>query len=37
VLINTQFDLIGLHNERLANRVGLHLALSGGFGPPPTP
>jgi hypothetical protein len=24
VLIHTQFDLIGLHNERLANRVGLH-------------
>ena len=31
------FDLISLHNERLANRVGLHLALGGGFEPPPTP
>jgi len=37
VLINTQFDLIGLHNERLANRVGLPLAPGGGFEPPPTP
>jgi multidrug efflux system outer membrane protein len=35
--INTRFDLIGIHNERLANRVGLHLALGGGFEPPPTP
>ena len=35
--LNTRFDLIGIHNERLANRVGLHLALGGGFEPPPTP
>lgn len=35
--INTRFDLIGIQNERLANRVGLHLALGGGFEPPPTP
>ena len=35
--INTQFDLIGVRNDRLANRVALHLALGGGFMPPPTP
>jgi len=35
--INTRFDLIGIRNQRLANRVGLHLALGGGFEPPPTP
>ena len=35
--LNTRFDLIGLYNQRLANRVGLHLALGGGFEPPPTP
>jgi multidrug efflux system outer membrane protein len=35
--INTRFDLIGIYNQRLANRVGLHLALRGGFEPPPTP
>ena len=35
--IDTRFDLIGIYNERLANRVGLHLALGGGFEPPPTP
>jgi multidrug efflux system outer membrane protein len=35
--INTRVDLIGIYNERLADRVGLHLALGGGFEPPPTP
>jgi NodT family efflux transporter outer membrane factor (OMF) lipoprotein len=33
--LNTRFDLIGLRNDRLANRVALHLALGGGFNPPP--
>jgi hypothetical protein len=32
-----RFDLIGLYNQRLANRVGQHLALGSGFEPPPTP
>jgi len=36
--LNTRFELIGLRNDRLANRVALHLALGGGFNPPqPTP
>jgi len=35
--IGARFDLLGIYNERLANRVGLHLALGGGFEPPPTP
>jgi multidrug efflux system outer membrane protein len=35
--LNTQFELIGIRNDRLANRVALHLALGGGFAPPPTP
>lgn len=35
--LDTQFDLIGIHNERLANRVALHLALGGGFAPAPAP
>jgi len=30
-------EQIGISNERLSNRVGLHLALGGGFEPPPTP
>jgi NodT family efflux transporter outer membrane factor (OMF) lipoprotein len=29
--LNTQFELIGIRNDRLANRVALHLALGGGF------
>jgi outer membrane protein, multidrug efflux system len=33
--LSTQFDLIDVRNDRLANRVALHLALGGGF--PPTP
>jgi NodT family efflux transporter outer membrane factor (OMF) lipoprotein len=33
--LNTRFELIGLRNDRLANRVALHLALGGGFNPPP--
>jgi multidrug efflux system outer membrane protein len=32
--LNTQFDLIAIRNDRLANRVALHLALGGGFGAP---
>jgi outer membrane protein TolC len=36
-LLHTQFDLIGVRHERLANRVALHLALGGGFAPPPAP
>jgi NodT family efflux transporter outer membrane factor (OMF) lipoprotein len=35
--LNTQFELIGVRNDRLANRVALHLALGGGFAPAPTP
>jgi NodT family efflux transporter outer membrane factor (OMF) lipoprotein len=35
--LSTQFDLIGIRNDRLANRVALHLALGGGFAPPPAP
>jgi NodT family efflux transporter outer membrane factor (OMF) lipoprotein len=35
--LSTQFDLIAIRNERLANRVALHLALGGGFQPPPAP
>jgi NodT family efflux transporter outer membrane factor (OMF) lipoprotein len=33
--LNTQFELIDIRNERLANRIALHLALGGGFVPPP--
>jgi NodT family efflux transporter outer membrane factor (OMF) lipoprotein len=35
--LNTQFELIGIRGDRLANRIALHLALGGGFTPPPTP
>jgi hypothetical protein len=35
--LSTQFDLIAIRNERIANRVALHLALGGGFQIPPTP
>jgi NodT family efflux transporter outer membrane factor (OMF) lipoprotein len=35
--LHTRFELIGVRNDRLANRVALHLALGGGFTPPPTP
>ena len=31
--LTTQFDLIAIRNERLANRIALHLALGGGFAP----
>ena len=31
------FELIGVRNDRLANRVALHLALGGGFAPPAAP
>jgi outer membrane protein, multidrug efflux system len=34
---STQLDIIAIRNDRLANRVALHLALGGGFQPPPTP
>ena len=30
---NTQFELIGIRNDRLATRIALHLALGGGFAP----
>lgn len=33
----TRFDLIGIRNDRLTNRVALHLALGGGFTPNPAP
>jgi outer membrane protein TolC len=32
--INTTFELIAIRNDRLANRIGLHLALGGGFATP---
>jgi outer membrane protein TolC len=35
--LNTQFELITIRNDRLANRVALHLALGGGFTPPANP
>lgn len=35
--LDTQFDLIGIRNDRLANRVALHLALGGGFVPTASP
>jgi NodT family efflux transporter outer membrane factor (OMF) lipoprotein len=31
--LHTRFELIGVRNDRLANRVALHLALGGGFTP----
>ena len=31
--LNTQFELINVRNDRLANRIALHLALGGGFVP----
>jgi NodT family efflux transporter outer membrane factor (OMF) lipoprotein len=34
-LLSTQFELITIRNDRIANRVALHLALGGGFVPPP--
>jgi len=33
--LSSRFELIGIRNDRLANRVALHLALGGGFAPPP--
>jgi outer membrane protein TolC len=33
--LDTRFDLIGVRADRLANRIALHLALGGGFTPPP--
>jgi NodT family efflux transporter outer membrane factor (OMF) lipoprotein len=35
--LNTQFELITIRNDRLANRVALHLALGGGFTPSANP
>jgi multidrug efflux system outer membrane protein len=35
--LNTRFELIGIRNDRLANRIALHLALGGGFAPPAAP
>ena len=35
--LDTSFELIGVRADRLANRVALHLALGGGFAPPPAP
>jgi outer membrane protein, multidrug efflux system len=35
--LSTRFDLIRVRNDRLANRVALHLALGGGFAPTPAP
>jgi len=33
--LDSRFELINVRNDRLANRVALHLALGGGFTPPP--
>jgi NodT family efflux transporter outer membrane factor (OMF) lipoprotein len=35
--LNTSFDLIAVRADQLSNRVALHLALGGGFAPPPAP
>ena len=35
--LNTQFELISIRNDRLTNRVALHLALGGGFTPAANP
>ena len=35
--LDTQFGLISIRNDRLANRVALHLALGGGFTPTANP
>ena len=35
--IDTRFELIAIRNDRLANRVALHLALGGGFTPTANP
>jgi hypothetical protein len=35
--LSTPFDRIAIRNARRANRIALHLALGGGFAPPPTP
>jgi hypothetical protein len=35
--LNTQFELIGVRNDRLATRIALHLALGGGFTPAANP
>ena len=35
--LNTQFERITIRNDRLANRVALHLALGGGCTPPANP
>ena len=34
---STQLDLIAIRNDRLANRIALHLALGGGFPPAAAP
>jgi outer membrane protein TolC len=34
---STQLDLIAIRNDRLANRITLHLALGGGFPPAAAP
>ena len=33
-VLNTQFALVAIRNDRLANRIALHLALGGGFAAP---
>ena len=33
-VLDTQFALVNIRNDRLANRIALHLALGGGFAPP---
>ena len=35
--LDTRFELIAIRNDRLANRVALHLALGGGFPSPQAP
>jgi outer membrane protein TolC len=35
--LNTRFDLIAIRTDRVINRIALHLALGGGFEPPPAP
>jgi outer membrane protein TolC len=33
-VLNSQFALVAIRNDRLANRIALHLALGGGFAAP---
>jgi outer membrane protein TolC len=36
-VLDAQFSLVAIRNDRLANRIALHLALGGGFAAAPPP